>query len=78
MFFVYKFKILQSDSVMIKKQHILEKIDSQEKFSAEDYKLIERILCALSSKKERINYLFIFGLSAVALVVAVYLDFFKY
>ncbi len=74
-FFVYKFKILQETADMIKRRHILEKLETQKQLNSDDYNLIQRVLCSLTSKKERINYLFIFGLSAIALSVAVYLDF---
>ncbi|MBU1078140.1 MAG: hypothetical protein KKH98_12660 [Spirochaetes bacterium] len=75
-FFVYKFRILQERSKQISKQNIVEKIDRKWSLTNEDYLLIKTILCSLSSKKERINYFFIFGLSAVALVIAIYFDFF--
>ena len=75
-FFVYKFKITQARSRLIEKQNILNKIDG-EKLDSQDYKLIKEIICALSSNKEKINYFFIFILSALALIIAVYFDFFK-
>lgn len=76
-FFVYKFLVSQRNTGMIKQQHILEKLDTKQQLSIDDYSLIYRILCSLTSKKERINYLFIFALSAIALTIAVYLDFFR-
>jgi hypothetical protein len=75
-FFMYKFRVLQAKSQQIDKQSILRKIDHKDQLTNEDYRLIGTILCSLSSKKERINYLFIFGLSAVALIMAAYMDFF--
>lgn len=76
-FFVYKFKINQTRARLISKQNLVDKITHQNQLTKEDYSLISVILCGLSSRKERINYLFIFGLSAIALILAVYMDFFK-
>ena len=76
-FFVYKFKINQTRARLISKQNLVGKITHQNQLTKEDYSLISAVLCGLSSKKERINYFFIFGLSAIALILAVYMDFFK-
>lgn len=76
-FFVYKFRVSQARSKLITQQHLVDKINRQERLTKEDYNLMGTILCALSSKKERINYFFIFGLSAIALLLALYMDFFK-
>ena len=77
LFFVYKFKINQSRSKLIGQRDLVDKINQGKQLTREDYDLIGTILCALSSKKERINYLFIFILSAVALLLAIYMDFLK-
>jgi hypothetical protein len=77
LFFVYKFRIGQERSKLIRRMNLIEKISRRKELADEDYRLIDAILCALSSRKERINYFFIFGLSAVALTLAVYLDFIK-
>ena len=76
-FFVYKFKVNQTRSKLISQQDLVDKITHQKQLTKEDFSLISTILCGLSSKKERINYFFIFGLSAVALILAIYMDFFK-
>ena len=76
-FFVYKFRISQERSKNISQRNLVDKINQQKELSKDDYDLIGAILCALSSKKERINYIFIFGLSAIALLLAIYMDFFK-
>lgn len=77
-FFIYKFKITQARSRLVEEHNILEKINQQRQLSAGDYKLISGIICSLTTKKERINYFFIFGLSAVALILAIYIDFFRW
>jgi len=76
-FFIYKFKVNQQRSKLISKRKLVDKISHKEDLSDEDYNLISGILCGLSSRKERVNYLFIFSLSAIALLLAVYLDFLK-
>jgi hypothetical protein len=76
-FFVYKYRILKKRASEIKKNNTLEKLKNKKELSDEDYGVIESILCSLASRKEQINYLFIFCLSAVALVIAIYVDFIK-
>jgi hypothetical protein len=76
-FFIYKFKVNQARSKLISGRNLVDKITNKEQLTNEDYSLIGTVLCALSSKKDRINYFFIFALSAAALVLAVYMDFFK-
>lgn len=74
LFFFYKFKLLNARNLKIKKQNILEKIERRELLEEKDYRVIKVILCNISSSKERINYLFIFALSAIALILAIYID----
>lgn len=74
-FFIYKFRVNQNRSRVILQGKLLDRINQKDKLTEEDYSVISTILCALSSKKERINYIFIFALSAVAIILAVYMDF---
>ena len=76
-FFVYKFKVSQSRIRAISQGDLVDKINQGKQLTKEDYSLIGALLCGISSKKERINYFFIFGLSAVALALAIYMDFFR-
>lgn len=76
-FFLYKYRISQSRSSLISRLGIVDRLNAREQLTEEDYGIIGLILCSLSSKKERINYFFIFGLSAVALIIALYIDIFK-
>lgn len=76
-FFVYKFRVSQDRSYAINKRNLVDKINYKKGLAEEDYDLIAAILCSLSSSKERINYFFIFVLSAVALLLALYMDFLK-
>ena len=76
-FFLYKYKGIVSRDKVIRQNNLVEKIRQQDRLTQNDYELVGAILCGLGSKKEQINYFFIFGLSAVALIIAAYIDFFK-
>lgn len=76
-FFIYKYSINVNRSRFIREKQLLAKIESNNTLSTEDAAHIRAILCALSSKKETVNYLIIFALSAVAIMLALYMDFFK-
>jgi len=76
-FFVYKFKISHSRTRLINETDLVDKIVEQKQLTEKDYRLIGSILCSVSSSKEKANYFFIFALSIVALVLAVYMDFIK-
>ncbi len=77
LFFIYKFNVNQARSKLIERKNLVQKIISQKDLAQDDYNLIGAILCGISSKKERINYFFIFVLSAIVLVVAIYIDVFR-
>ena len=75
LFFIYKFKVAQARTGLINQKDLVRKINEKSRLSEEDYKAISGILCSLSSRKERINYIFIFVLSGLALILAFYVDF---
>jgi len=77
LFFIYKFRVNQSRSDLIDRRNIMQKLIQKNRLTDEDYNFVSSIFCALRSKKERINYLFIFALSAIALILAIYLDFIR-
>ncbi|MBN2406339.1 MAG: hypothetical protein JXJ19_01470 [Elusimicrobia bacterium] len=76
-FFLYMYAVIRKRSEVISRNMLIKKLDEKEGLSDDDYGRMREILCSLSSGKERINYIFIFGVSAVALLVAVYLDLLK-
>ena len=76
-FFVYKFRVSRARARVIESANLLERVSRKEQLRENDYATIGAILCSLSSKKEMINYFFIFGLSAVAIAVALYMDFLR-
>jgi hypothetical protein len=63
---------------LIKEKDLMNKIRENKGLREEEYGFISNILCGLSSNKDRINYIFIFGSSVLALLFAVYIDFFKH
>lgn len=77
LFFIYKFKVSQNRTKLIRGHDLVRKVNAQKNLERDDYALISAILCGLSSKKERVNYFVIFGLSAIALLLAIYMDFIK-
>jgi hypothetical protein len=77
LFFIYKFNANRRLSNLIDGENLIEKTRGQKTLSAQEYNLIAGILCSLKSEKERINYFFIFVVSALALFLAVYFDFIK-
>ena len=76
-FFLYKFKnynILQRE---IARTNLIDKLLYKKELTEHDKDVLGTIVCQLSSKKDKINYLFIFVFSAIALALAIYADFFK-
>ncbi len=76
-FFVYKFRVDRARFRLIVKSKLMDKISHDEKIERADRELIGSILCALSSSRDRINYLLIFVSSALAIIIALYFDFIK-
>lgn len=76
-YFLYKFrqdKILQKEIVS---GGISRKISGRQHLDQADYVFLDGLLCRLKSKKDSINYFFIFFSSALVLIVAIYQDFFR-
>lgn len=76
-YFAYKYKVEHSRSRLIIHDKLVDKILQDGSIGKEDRRTIGAVLCALSSSKDRINYFIIFASSAVVLIIAFYLDFFK-
>ncbi len=76
-FFIYKYKhnnIMQKE---LSKSRLADKLLSKSELSEHDYEILGTIICKLSSKKDKINFFFIFLFSGIALSLAIYADFFK-
>ena len=76
LFFLYRYNIIKTRSDLILRNKLTEKIEQHQQLSADDYNVLEGIMCSLNSKKERINFMFIFVLSAITLLIALYIDIF--
>jgi len=77
LFFIYKFKINIARSKIISERNLVEMMDGGQSLTREDNEVIRALLCGLGSKKEMVNYMFIFGLSAITIIFALYMDFFR-
>ncbi|MBU0635000.1 MAG: hypothetical protein KKB82_00455 [Candidatus Omnitrophica bacterium] len=77
LFFIYKFNYYNITQQQIKDCNLVEKLLEKNKLDGHDYEVLGTIICALNSKKDKINFFLIFLFSALALVVAVYIDFIK-
>jgi len=76
-FFIYKYSLNRNLAKIIDKEKLIEKTIVQKPLSKAEYYLLASILCSAKSEKERINYFFIFAVSALALIFAVYFDFLR-
>jgi hypothetical protein len=77
LFFIYKFRIAYIRAKRVEKSGLSDKLAQNKPLNCNDYALIKSILCGIGSKKERINYFFIFFLSAIAIILAIYMDFLR-
>jgi hypothetical protein len=75
LFFAYKFRVNQARSKIIKQRDLITKLQWGRELAKDESEVLATMLCGISSNKERFNYFFIFALSAISLVIALYLDF---
>ena len=71
---MYKYGVFKERSKLIDDSGLLEKINKETLLTNEDYKILSVILCQIRSNKERVNFLFIFIASGLALMAAIYFD----
>ena len=77
-FFVYKFRYDQILHRELDKTELIDKLLHKKELTEHDREVLGTIVCKLSSKKDKINYFFIFISSALALGIAVYVDFIRH
>ena len=77
LFFLYKFKASSSRARIIREYGLMDNVDAKRSLSERQAAFIRQILCNASSRKERINFFFIFILSVLAIAAAIYFDFFR-
>jgi hypothetical protein len=76
-FFLYKFRLDRSTQRQIDRMNLLDRLTDKEQLSVHEYDFLRGILCQLRSKKDTINYFFIFFTSGLALLLGIYQDFLK-
>ena len=76
-FFAHKFRYDNMLRKELEKTNLKNKLISKKELSDYDYEALGTIICKLSSRKDAINYFFIFFFSGIALVLAIYFDFFR-
>lgn len=76
-YFVYKFRQDTLRRRYIDASGLREKLSSRASLGAADYDVLASLLCSLRSRKDAVNYFFIFFTSALALLLALYQDFLR-
>jgi hypothetical protein len=74
LFFLYKYRVLLGQNRIILETGLKEKLSSHGNLSDGDFALLSQILCSQYNWKERVNFIAIFSLSALALALALYTD----
>ena len=75
-YFIHRYQISKKRVQMIKGQKLVEKMENQETLNDDDRNTIVYVLRTLRSSKEKWNYIWIFVLSIIALLIGLYYDFF--
>lgn len=73
-YFFYKFNMDLNLKKQLKKLELSDKIQNCQDLLIDDYRFLNILLCQIRSKKDMINYFFIFLSSGLALIVGVYQD----
>lgn len=76
-YFLHRYEISEKRAKLIKQLSLSEKVNTVEGLSGEERQALDYILKTLKSTKEKWNYVFIFAVSAIALVIGLYLDFLR-
>ncbi|MFH0853442.1 MAG: hypothetical protein V1853_03480 [bacterium] len=74
-YFIHRYQISQKRQRLIIQHSLTDKINKSCDLSEEDKSVLQYILSTLKSTKEKWNYIFIFVMSGLALIVGIYLDF---
>lgn len=76
-YFWHRYQVSEKRSELIRRYHLLAKINKAPNLTKVDKEASAYILGSLVSTKEKWNYIFIFVASAIALAWGVYLDFLR-
>lgn len=77
LYFLYKFNQDRGLQRNIEKIQLSERLLTKGSLSSADYEFLTLVICKLKSKKDAINYFFIFFTSALALLLGIYQDFLR-
>lgn len=75
-YFIHRYQISEKRVGIIRSQELVEKIEEGRDLSDQDRTSIGYVLRTLRSSKEKWNYIWIFVLSVIALLIGLYYDFF--
>lgn len=75
LYFWHRFQVSEKRTKLIEQYKLREKVNGIGGLSDGDKDAMEYIFNSVHSSKERINYIFIFVVSFLALIVGIYLDF---
>ncbi|MBD3388068.1 MAG: hypothetical protein GF416_03385 [Candidatus Altiarchaeales archaeon] len=73
-FFIFKYRESRRRSKIIRSEGLKEKLVSGSDLSESEYMLLAEIVCSQDNWKEQANFLIIFALSGVALLIALWMD----
>lgn len=76
-YFAHRYQISQKRAQLIKQHNLAQKIENLKELSPEEKSAVTYIFDTLQSSREKWNSIFIFVVSALALVLGLYLDFFR-
>jgi hypothetical protein len=77
LYFLYKFRQDRRLIRKIEELKISAKLTKSDKLNDTDYQFLRALMCKLRSRKDAINYFFIFFTSALALLLGIYNDLLK-
>jgi len=77
LYFLYKFRQDRRLIRKIEELKISAKLAKSDKLNDTDYQFLSALMCKLRSRKDAINYFFIFFTSALALLLGIYNDLLK-
>ncbi|MBN1912992.1 MAG: hypothetical protein JW788_01180 [Candidatus Omnitrophica bacterium] len=76
-YFLYKYRQHKAMRMFLLNSGIAEKIRKNDPLTKTESEFVSSLFCSLRSRKDSINYFFIFFTSALALLLGAYQDFFK-
>ena len=72
-FFLYRYRISQKRKKAVAEYHLIEKLEQEVDLGGEDRQVLIYLLSSIRNSRENINYLFIFVLSVLAVLLDIIL-----